>query len=234
MRYNDFKSAFQHALNNAGLLPHQDRPRETIETSSMDRRFEVNVGLGLPQRAEPFLVTAEISFRWDPFESARTFTQEEDLVTELFDRDEDLPKTMQRHLRVDLVLRAMLPYGSKTPMPESKVLADWADDVDLALEEHLPNDVPMHDGRIIAVMACRSGVEVKSRCEDGSHYFSGVQLPSWQAVVPPRVLDDPEEPEEEGDIEAQLEGLAGRFRAAFDEWMKVVGELRSAMGAPQV
>ena len=70
-------------------------------------------------------MSGSVSFRWNPFGSARTFTTEEDLVTELLDRDEDPPETMPRYLRTDIVLRATLPYDSRTleglpDVPESR------------------------------------------------------------------------------------------------------------------
>jgi len=44
-------------------------------------------------------------------ESARTQSTEEDLVSEFLGRDDDLPETMERELRTDIVLRANLPYA---------------------------------------------------------------------------------------------------------------------------
>jgi hypothetical protein len=175
-------------------------------------------------------VSASISFEWDPFESARTYTTEDDLVTELLGRDEDPPETMPRHLRTDIVLRATLPYDARVRMPDQRLWKDWSLSVDHELARFLPTQAPGHEGGIILVMGFRGTVEVESKCSDeGELCLSGVSLPSWQAVVPPRILDGAEE-EPEGDIARQLERLARRYRSAYLAWMDCVTRLRDEMG----
>ena len=111
MRYDAFRHSLLLALSEAELYSSWDRPTETIDLATTTRSWKTGVGSGLEQRAEPFHVHGIVSFRWDPLESARTQTTEEDLVSELFGRDDDLPETIERDLRTDIVLRANLPYA---------------------------------------------------------------------------------------------------------------------------
>ena len=85
---------FLRSLRAAGLPSEHGSPTETIDLSTTTRRCKAAAGGFIPQPAEPFHVSASVSFRWNPFESARTFTTEEDLVTELLGCDEDPPETM--------------------------------------------------------------------------------------------------------------------------------------------
>jgi hypothetical protein len=230
MRYDEFRDAFLRSLREAGLHSHIGRPTETVDLTTTTRRWEIPLGDSLPQRSEPFLASAMVSFKWDPFESARTYTTEEDLVTELLGRDEDPPETMPRHLRTDIVLRATLPYDSQVPMPARQTWRSWSLRVDDALAPFLPTDVAQHEGGIVIVMGWRGRVQVESSCSDtGEHSLDAVSLPSWQAVVPPRIRDAVDE-EPEGDIDRQLRKLAKRYRNAYDAWMECVIELRDEIG----
>lgn len=230
MRYDEFRDAFFQALRDARLHSHLGRPTETIDLTTTTRRWEAALGDSIPQRSEPFLVSAMVSFRWDPFESARTYTTEEDLVTELLGRDDDPPETMPRQLRTDIVLRATLPYDSRVPMPARNTWRSWSLRVDDALASFLPTDAAQHEGGIVIVMGWRGKVEAESRCSDGGELcLSAVSLPSWQGVVPPRIRDAVDE-EPEGDIGEQLRKLAKRYRRAYDAWMECVTDLREEIG----
>jgi hypothetical protein len=83
MRYDEFRDRWQAALRTARLLAHHDRPEETIDLTTTERRWRVHP---LSQPLDPFHAGATISFRWDPFDSARSYTCEEDLLTELVGR----------------------------------------------------------------------------------------------------------------------------------------------------
>ena len=228
MHYNEFRDAFLRSVRAAGLAS-EFGPTETIDLTTTTRLWQAAVGGFTRQPAEPFHVSALVSFRWNPFESARTYTTEEDLVTELLGRDEDPPETMPRHLRTDLVLRATLPYDSRTPMPDRRIWRSWSLTVDDALAPFLSTDAAEHEGGCIIVMGWRGTVEADSRCSaEGELCLSAVSLPSWQAVVPPRIRDAVDD-EPEGDIERQLEKLATRYRSAYDAWKDSVAELRDEM-----
>jgi hypothetical protein len=230
VRYDEFRDAFFAALRDAGLRPHIGRPTETIDLTTTTRRWQAALGEPIPQRTEPFLTSATVSFEWDPVESARTYTTEEDLVTELLGRDEDPPETMPRLLRTDIVLRATLPYDSRVPMPGGKTWRSWSLRVDDDVASFLPTDVADHEGGNVLVMGARGKVEAESTCsEAGELCLSAVSLPSWQGVVPPRVRDAVDD-DPEGDIDWQLEKLAERYRGAYDAWVECVMDLRDELG----
>ena len=83
MRYDEFRDRLQDCLSEAGLFfKDVDRPIETVNLADTDRRWKVYIGRSAPQKAEPFFVSAKIGFRWNPFAAARSYTCEEDLLTE--------------------------------------------------------------------------------------------------------------------------------------------------------
>jgi hypothetical protein len=98
MRYDEFRDRWQAALHAAAVLSYQDRPQETIDVSTTGRRWRFHT---LPRSVEPFSVSASISFRWDAFQSARSYTREEDLLTELLGRRARW-STQRRLVRVDI------------------------------------------------------------------------------------------------------------------------------------
>lgn len=227
MRYDEFRDALMKALGEVGLMTALDRPSETIDLGSTTRRWQVPLGIGAAKLTEPFHVSTMISFEWDPFDSARTHTTEEDLVRELFAGNDDLPSTMLRHLRTDIVLVANLLYGSRTPMPAARTWRAWSQSVDEQVAAFLPTTAPAVAGRTLIVMGWRGRVEVESGCcEDGTLCLQAVKLPSWQAVAPPRILDE-DDPDgaPEGDITAQLAKLAEQFEGALDVWTNCVAAL---------
>ena len=68
-------------LNSNGLRASYGRDRAV--RGRMQRHYRVRTGTVRGQRAEPFHVTAELSFRWDAAKSARSGTTEEDVLTNL-------------------------------------------------------------------------------------------------------------------------------------------------------
>ena len=93
MRYDQFREQWERALHNAGLLASHHSRTETVDSATLDRQHEIVAGHDLPQRAMPFYVTAALSFRWDVFDSARSYTCEEDLLSELLGRRDRPTKT---------------------------------------------------------------------------------------------------------------------------------------------
>ena len=187
----------------------------------------------MPRPAEPFHVGATISFRWDPFDAARSYTCEEDLLTELFGR-RAARSTQLRLVRVDINLRATLPYGSTTPMPAPDVWASWV----ASVEEKRENALTGRRRRKRAVPAWRGDLEIEGRTTPvGAFSFHGISVPAYEMIVVPRIWDDPRRREREASAAQQIDGLAGRFRGALDAWTASVGELvrwlRHAPGPPR-
>lgn len=219
MRYDEFRDRWEAALRTARLLSHNDRPEDMIDLTRMERRWRVRP---LPRSAEPFNVGATISFRWDPFDSARSYTCEEDLLTELFGRSRIRRSTQRRLLRVDITFRAALPYGSTTPLPAPDVWTPWL----ASVEEKLDTALKGRRRRKDAGIAWRGDLELTGRSTpDGAFSFDGMSVPAYEMLVVPRIWDDPRRREREASPRKQIDGLAERFHGALDAWTAGVGEL---------
>ena len=229
MRYDEFRDRWQAALRRARLLFHHDRPEETIDLATTERRWRVRP---LPRAAEPFNAGATISFRWDPFDAARSYTCEEDLLTELLGR-RAARSTQPRLVRVDITFRATLPSGSTTPMPVPDVWASWV----ASLEEKLENALTGRR-RKRGERAWRGDLEIDGRTTPGGAFsFHGMSVPAYEMIVVPRIWDDPKRRAREASAGQQIDGLAERLRGALDVWTASVGELvrwlRYAPGPPR-
>jgi hypothetical protein len=127
MNYDQFCALWHKILDEAGLLELSSRPRpsETIDLGDMARTYRIFVELYRAQRTGPFHVTAELSWRWDALQTARTATREEDVLEELLGRDGYYLVTERPWLRVDVTLRASLPLDSPLPMPGAEAWRRW-------------------------------------------------------------------------------------------------------------
>lgn len=226
MRYDQFRDELLDALRESKLrsLP-IDRATETIDIGTTGRSFETFVAdFSAERRTEPFHVSAKISFAWDPFESARSYTREDDLLTELLGRRQRQARTQPRYVRVDLDLRASLPYGSTTPMPDPETIGPWIESVTDALDSF--NDFRERKGRIVAVLGGHGDVAIEGGCKlDGAVSLKALSVAAFKMVRVPRVWDDPARQEKERPIGSELHRLATRFKEAFDGWTESIAEL---------
>lgn len=122
VNYDDFARAWAVSLEQ-GPLCTRGAPVERIELQTMERSFEQHVESNTNE-LEPFFVHATFSWRWTPIESARTYTNEDDLLRELVS-DKKKPVTSERLIRVDVSLKAGTMYGKEVPMPSREALAGW-------------------------------------------------------------------------------------------------------------
>ncbi len=228
MRYQEFRDRLQDALREAGLIQFGDiYPTETVDISTMERRWSVVIGYAFRQAAEPFYVSGKVSFRWSPFDAARSYTCEEDLLTELYDRGGHSTDTVPRLVRVDIALYARLPYGSTTPMPAPEIWKSWSETADEKLDLFLPRQDSRHERRLLPeVRGGRSHSEVEARCaEEGVLILEGVSVSAFRLVPVPRMWDDPDKREREEDGGEQLDETVQLFKAAMGKWTAVVAEL---------
>jgi hypothetical protein len=218
MRYDEFRDRCQTALRTARLLSAHDRPEETIDLTTTARKWRVHL---LPRAVAPFHAGATISFHWDPFDAARSYTCEEDLLTELFGRRAGR-STQPRLVRVDIAFSAALPYGSTTPIPAPDVWGPWV----ASMEEKLDEALTTKRRRKDAIDAWRGDLEIEGRTSpDGAFSLHGMSVAAFEMIVVPRIWDDPKRRAREASVDARIDGLAKRFRGAVDTWTASVGEL---------
>jgi hypothetical protein len=226
MRYDEFRDQLQDALRDVGLSLHSiGNPIETIDLSSSGRRWKMYISRSQQPNAEPFHVAAKIAFNWNPFDAARSYTCEEDLLRELLGRDKRPAKTAQRFTRIDLELRASLPYWSTTIIPDPKTLGSWTNAVGQKLDG-LFTEHKERQGRLIAILGGLEEVGVEARCDAGGMLsLKGVSIAGFRMVRVPRVWDDPDRRNSEKGAAEELARLARRFNNALDEWTGSVAEL---------
>lgn len=164
MRYAEFRDQLEAALRHEGLFfTGTDRRVEKIDLADTVRSWKGYVSRGGPGSTAPFHVSAVIGFKWRPVDAARAYTSEEDLLTELVGRSRRSPRTEPRWTRVDLSLRASLPYGSTTAIPEASVFGAWTaavvEQADAAFTE-----VKERGGRMLAVHGGHDDLELHARC----------------------------------------------------------------------
>jgi len=224
MRYNELRDTLVRALRDSRFR-FIGCPTETLDLTTTTRRCEIFLEGVTVQRAEPFYVAASVAFDWDPFESARTYTNEDDLISELLGRDEETVDTMPRRLRVDFVLKASLSYEIQVPLLGVDRWRSWAHATHESLHTLLPTEAPAHRGGPIMVTGWGGTVAVESECSaTGEILLRVVSLPSWQTVVLPRLRGSLDE-EPEVDVVRQLDVLIGRYRTAVDTWTDRIAEL---------
>ena len=225
MRYDEFRDHLQIALHNAGLLGQRlGNPTETIDLENMERRWKVHI-IGTSNDTEPFHVTAKIAFNWNPFNIARSYTCEEDLLTELLGRAKSAAKTEPRFARVDLELYARLPYGSTTAIPEAQTFGSWADSIKQKLDKAF-TESKRRQGRLVAVLGAVEEIRVESECDSaGRLSVTGVSISGFRIVQVPRMWDDPDRRNAEKDPSTEFSKLAQKFKYSLDEWRSGIAEL---------
>lgn len=233
MRYEAFKEVWERTLR-ASRLGRHGFSEETLNSTTLSRRYSVRVEPPQGQDSRPFHITAELSWRWSAMHSARTAYSEEDAVTELLGLRAPA-QTAQPWMRVDIVLSATLPYGEPIAMPTPKAWAEWAREVLGRLESIeplLPEERTRQasEGRIEA-LAWREEPQVEARCApDGKLQLAGVSLAAGLALDLPRQTDSDEQ--QDDDPGEALVDLFGRLERALRAWSEGLDHLRPA-GAPR-
>ena len=229
MRYEVFRDRVEHALRDAGVSFLDLSRKETLELPALARTYEIAIELDERQQARPFHVAGSIEFRWDPFQIARSYTTEEDLLTELLGRKMSEHETKPRWQRVEMRLQANLPDGSTVSMPDSRVWTSWTTRVARLRARLVPVEAAEDEDGQSTVAGWRGDVAVRATCsDDGVLLLHGLEIATFQVVSPSRARDDTAKRGD--DISGQLDQLARRFRIAFDEWMDRVAELARRLG----
>jgi hypothetical protein len=226
MRYDEFRYQLQTALQNVGLLGQCiGNPIETVDLDSMGRLWKVYVMGSSTKDTEPFDVTAKIAFNWDPFNTARSYTSEEDLLAEMLGRTKNSSKTKPRLVRVDLELRASLPYGSTTTIPDAPTFGSWADSIKQKLDKVITEN-KWRQERLVAVLGALEEINIESRYDSAGHLsLNRLSVAGFRMVHVPRVWDNSDRREAEREPTAELSRLAQKFKYSLDEWRIGITEL---------
>jgi len=185
-----FRDAWLDALRSEELLTYPDRPHDRIDLASMSREHSVRVGLGHRQHAEPFFVSMVLGWNWTPIHAARTYSNEEDLLSDLLGREQARGLATERPwLRLDVKLCANMPYGKPLPLRKPQALRRWTEQVARALEPFLCTRA---EGirRVEAIHAYLGEPEARVQCDEvGELALLGVEVEAWRALTLPRESD---------------------------------------------
>lgn len=230
VNYDAFKSAFLAALAESGLPTMGPPPHaETLDLRSTDREVKVYVEpIGAHDRRQggPFHVSGTISWRWDALLTARTRTNEEDMLREILGHDRMETKTESPWIRVDVKLRAGPESVKPLPMPTPQRWAAWAKEAVTRLERVEPlvtEDMVEEDGSILAWLG---DPEIKATCDaSGVLRLRDVSIAGFEILNVPRRWDDPDR-EEDAHPHDRLVLLCKRVKAALYAWGEVTDHLR--------
>jgi hypothetical protein len=226
MRYHEFRDLLQITLQNSGLSgQHIGDPIETVDLNDMGRRCKIYISGSATADTEPFYVAAKISFNWNPLETARSYTREEDLLTELLDRTKHPSQTKPRHIRIDLVLSATLPHGSTTAVPEPRTFGSWANLLRDKLDKVF-TESKWRRGQLVSVKGFLEQIHVDSKLDSaGRLAIEGLSIAGFRMIRVPRVWDDPDRRESEKGAEAEISRLVQNFKYSLEEWNSGICEL---------
>lgn len=227
VNYETFRARWIAALRASRLPTIGLYGEEQRDTRNLDRSYRVYVEPLGGQDADPFHVTAELSWVWTATNTVRGTTRDEDVLSEMLGRDQTAHLvTEQPCVRVDLKLRAAAPYDKPLPLPAKAAWARWVEEVTGRLDRIEPllpdetirknrmgmTEVLGWQGQPIAKVVCGPGGELR---------LERVEVAAMQL---PRLLDDPDERDDGPEV--KLEELFGRVRAALMAWGQALDHLR--------
>lgn len=230
MNYEQFKDLWTWALRESGLPLFVGEPlRETLDLRSTDRKCQSFLHVHSAP-ATAFSVSAELGFRWDALQTARTNTSEGDLIRELFGTDRSqYPRTELPWLRVDVILRASTLWGKEIPLPSAEVWRSWAREAVGRLENVEPL-LPIEQVRenrkgMLEILAWKSDPELNVLCKpDGTLVLRGVEIAAGQVINLPRKWDDDSRKQDKGPHD-QLAALLRRLKASLQLWTVALDHL---------
>ncbi len=228
--YETFRALWIEALRASRLPTIGLHGEEQLETRNLDRSYRVYVEPLGGQDADPFHVTAELSWVWTATNTVRGRSCDEDVLSEMLGRDQSADLvTEQPCVRVDLKLRAAAPYDKPLPMPAKVSWARWVEEVTGRLDriEPLLPDETMRENRMgmTEVLGWQGPPTAKVVCGPGGELrLERVEVAAMQIIELPRLLDG--DRHDQGP-DAELEELFGRVRAALMAWGQSLDHLRA-------
>jgi hypothetical protein len=134
-------------------------------------------------------------------------------------------------VRLDIELRASLPYGKPLALPSQAALGRWCHEACTRLERTEPltpaDRVRQHEDGGLAVLAWQDAEpRIRATCRSSRELMlERVEIAAWQAIPTPRILDDPAAEPDPGPHE-ELAAAFSRTRAALTAWMQALDHLR--------
>ena len=219
MDHDEFRAAWLAALSAARLLTYPDRPEDLIELRSMSRKHSVRIGLSRSRTGGPLFASMLLGWTWTPVHSARTYTNEDDLLAELLGRDLAQDVIIESPwLRVDIQLCATAPYGEPIRLHDTTRLRRWTTEVPRLLRPYLRETVQLDSRGVEAIHQVVSEPEAHMQCDAaGELHLLGVELEAWRSVQLPQASGHAGDVLE-GETSTQLARLAEDAGAAFDTW----------------
>ena len=168
MRYEEFKAAWDEALREV-RLPGCDRGEETLDSRSMERRYQVYIEPLGGQQVKPFYVTAKLSWRLElgadraKPEHRGGFAQRAAGARALPGHGHGLASAA-----CGFTLRATTPYGKPLPMLAKSVWAGWVREAMGRLERIEPvipeENVREADDGMLEILAWRGDPDIEAVC----------------------------------------------------------------------
>jgi hypothetical protein len=228
--YDEFKEAWLLALRESGLrIFGIDALSESLELRATTR---IGESLVAPHyRTDPFSVSAKFRWCWDALHTARTTTCEEDMLAELLGREAvGRTRTDRPWMRIDISLRASLPFESPMPLPSRARWALWTRDVIYTLESRtplIPEEISREDHRgQLVLFAHRSEPEAEVRCgRSGELKLAALEVAAWQALELVRKWNDSNRSPDKG-VGEQLSQMFARVKAALGAWAELTIQLQ--------
>lgn len=230
MDYESFLAAWLHALRESRLPTIGLLGDETLDTRTLAREYTVCVEPLGGQDAEPFNITATLSWRWDSMNTMRGTFRDEDVLSEMLGRDHSAELVTENpSVRVDIKLTASAPYDKPFPLPAQTRWAAWVHETLERLdriEPLLPRETARENRMgMLEVLGWQEKPRATVVCtEDGDLRLESVEISAGQIIELPRLLDCPDEPD--AGPEGQLGALFQRVRASLMAWMQAVDHLR--------
>lgn len=230
MNYEQFKDCWTFALRESGLPIYFGEPlEETLDLRSTDRCCKTFVHMH-SNRVATFNVSAELGFRWEALQTARTRCTEDDMVRQLFGGDRSqYPRTEVPWMRVDVILHASTLCGKEIPMPSNEVWRNWARET-LSRLENVEPLLPIEQVRenrkgMLEILAWKSEPELTVLCKpDGALVLRGVEIAAGQVIKLPRKWDDDSRKQDKGPHD-QLAALFRRLKASLHGWTQALDHL---------
>lgn len=232
MQYEEFRKVFDGALRASGVSMVGASAEETLDTRCLTRRYKTHLESSR-REVGPFYVGAGIWFEWDALMTERGRTPDEQVLSQIIERDPDEydeVETLRPTIRVDIELRATTLWGKHPPLPNRSAWQAWAKSLQESFEGKVALIPPRTiretlDGRAeVLAWQGEPRADVGVGPLAGELLLRGVYYSAFQLLELPRIIEDSEvEPDPAPNDE--LQAMFGRVRSGLAVWGEALKEL---------